>query len=90
MTQAAPLILSLAPPQSPDYIVASYTMPILYRCLIRHAQVKYPWFMSPSAAAFLSALLEPNPIKRLGAGPTGIEDIKSHPFMEGGVYSTDS
>eukprot|EP00904_Undaria_pinnatifida_P007968 jgi/Undpi1/4300/HiC_scaffold_17.g07666.m1 len=48
-----------------------------------HAEVKYPWFMSPSAAAFLSALLEPNPIKRLGAGPTGIEDIKSHPFMEG-------
>eukprot|EP00904_Undaria_pinnatifida_P007970 jgi/Undpi1/4302/HiC_scaffold_17.g07668.m1 len=46
-------------------------------------EVEFPKSMSPSAVAFVSALLNRDGDKRLGTGPTGKEDIKSHPFMKG-------
>ncbi|CAM9844290.1 unnamed protein product, partial [Laminaria digitata] len=47
------------------------------------AGVDYPEFMSEKAVAFVSSLLLHDVDKRLGSGPTGKEDIKTHPFLEG-------
>ena len=43
--------------------------------------------MSEASVSFVSALLVHDGDARLGMGPTGKEDLKNHPFMEGGVYS---
>eukprot|EP00904_Undaria_pinnatifida_P008076 jgi/Undpi1/4399/HiC_scaffold_17.g07756.m1 len=47
------------------------------------AGVDYPPFMSAPAIDFVSVLLRHDIDRRLGSGPTGKEDIKSHQFMEG-------
>ncbi|KAJ3194252.1 RAC-gamma serine/threonine-protein kinase [Irineochytrium annulatum] len=43
----------------------------------------YPAHMSKNAKSFLSALIEKDPRKRLGAGAAGAVEIESHPFMAG-------
>ncbi|KAG1663103.1 hypothetical protein FOA52_010506 [Chlamydomonas sp. UWO 241] len=40
-----------------------------------------PNFISDTASDVIFKLLQVNPDKRLGSGPAGIEDIKSHPFF---------
>ncbi|KAK5968651.1 AGC-kinase C-terminal domain-containing protein [Trichostrongylus colubriformis] len=40
-----------------------------------------PQFLSPEAQSLLRALFKRNAVNRLGAGPTGIEEIKRHPFF---------
>eukprot|EP00903_Cladosiphon_okamuranus_P021659 g19913.t1 len=47
------------------------------------AGVEYPRFMSEASVSFVSALLRHEVEDRLGSGPTGKEDIKSHAFMAG-------
>lgn len=54
-----------------------------YRCLMRNAQLEFPPYVSEAAAAFVSGLLCRDGDKRLGTGPTGKADIRSHAFMEG-------
>lgn len=44
--------------------------------------------MSEASVSFVSALLRHEVENRLGSGPTGKEDIKSHAFMAGTVRST--
>ncbi len=51
------------------------------------SQVEYPRYMSASSVSFVSALLRHEVADRLGSGPTGKEDIKSHTFMAG-MYET--
>ncbi|KAJ3353537.1 hypothetical protein GGF32_002952 [Allomyces javanicus] len=43
--------------------------------------LEFPDDMPADARSFLAALLERNPRKRLGAGPTGPNDLKRHPFF---------
>lgn len=40
-----------------------------------------PEFLSPEAQSLLRALFKRNPVNRLGSGPTGCDEIKSHPFF---------
>lgn len=40
-----------------------------------------PEFLSPDAQGLLRALFKRNPVNRLGAGITGSEEIKQHPFF---------
>jgi len=49
--------------------------------LILTVPVSYPTYLSTVAKSFCMALLEKNPLKRLGHG--GAEEIKAHPFFEG-------
>ncbi|CAM9404935.1 unnamed protein product [Ascophyllum nodosum] len=46
-------------------------------------EVEYPLYLSDPAVAFTSALLRHNVIDRLGFGPMGKDNIKSHRFMAG-------
>eukprot|EP01125_Pyxidicula_operculata_P012945 TRINITY_DN4265_c0_g1_i2.p1 TRINITY_DN4265_c0_g1~~TRINITY_DN4265_c0_g1_i2.p1 ORF type:complete len:445 (-),score=101.85 TRINITY_DN4265_c0_g1_i2:142-1476(-) len=46
-------------------------------------RVMYPPFMSPVSVDLLSKLLTRKPEDRLGSGPLGCEEIKSHPFFCG-------
>lgn len=48
---------------------------------ILRAKLRMPEFLSPEAQSLLRALFKRNPANRLGAGPTGSEEIKSHPFF---------
>jgi len=41
----------------------------------------FPKYFSDEARSLLKGLLDRNPKKRLGSGPTGVEDIKKHPFF---------
>lgn len=43
----------------------------------------FPDNFSPAAADFLSKLLEADPLKRIGCGALGFDEIKSHSFFEG-------
>eukprot|EP00752_Nemacystus_decipiens_P006545 g5895.t1 len=47
------------------------------------AGVEYPRYMSEASVSFVSALLRHEVENRLGSGPTGKQDIKSHAFMAG-------
>ncbi|MFH4980468.1 hypothetical protein AB6A40_007177 [Gnathostoma spinigerum] len=49
--------------------------------LILKAKLSMPQFLSPSAQSLLRALFKRNPANRLGAGPNGMENIKSHAFF---------
>ncbi|TPP61034.1 Ribosomal protein S6 kinase [Fasciola gigantica] len=40
-----------------------------------------PQFLSPEAQSLLRALFKRTPTNRLGYGPNGFEDLKSHPFF---------
>lgn len=44
-------------------------------------EVPFPPFVSAEAKSMISRLLDVNPTTRLGSGPTGVMDIKSHPFF---------
>ncbi|KAK7870291.1 hypothetical protein R5R35_001013 [Gryllus longicercus] len=48
---------------------------------ILKAKLGMPQFLSPEAQALLRALFKRNPANRLGAGPEGVEEIKSHSFF---------
>ena len=49
---------------------------------IRAGPLKLPSFLSVNARELLIALLNRNPNKRLGSGPTGAVEIKMHVFFE--------
>lgn len=49
-------------------------------------EVLFPRYVSPIAADFIRALLNVSESERLGFGPAGIEDVKSHAFFEGIDY----
>lgn len=55
---------------------------VMYEKIIR-AKLTFPGYLSQNAKLILSLLLERNPKKRLGSGPTGVEEIKKHKFFEG-------
>lgn len=50
---------------------------------IQRGPLKLPNFLSEEARAFLIALLNRNPSKRLGSGPSGATEIKRHIFFKG-------
>jgi serine/threonine protein kinase len=41
-----------------------------------------PKFLSPQAIDLINRLLDRHPMKRLGAGPKGAQDIKEHAFFD--------
>ncbi|KAI4876728.1 hypothetical protein NFI96_023979, partial [Prochilodus magdalenae] len=57
----------------------------LHQChpagISRHTSLNIPDFVSEEARSLLEQLLQYNPVERLGAGVSGVEDIKSHPFF---------
>ncbi|XP_070577257.1 ribosomal protein S6 kinase delta-1-like [Ptychodera flava] len=59
----------------------------LYMChpsgINSHTQLNIPDHVSPEARSLLIQLLQFNINERLGAGMSGVEDIKSHPFFFG-------
>ncbi|RQM24235.1 hypothetical protein B5M09_006305 [Aphanomyces astaci] len=48
---------------------------------IRQGELTFPKYLSPEAVDLLSKLLERDPTKRLGTGPTDAGEIKSHAFF---------
>lgn len=56
--------------------------------MILYSDLYFPDFVSVEASDLLARLLERNPAKRLGSGPTGVEEIKSHPFFKGINWET--
>ncbi|KAL5457363.1 hypothetical protein EMCRGX_G034612 [Ephydatia muelleri] len=50
--------------------------------LILKAKLGMPQFLSPDAQALLRVLFKRNPVNRLGHGPEGIKQIKSHVFFK--------
>ena len=49
--------------------------------MIVECQIKMFSFFSKEAKDLIRKLLNKDPVKRLGAGPRGINKIKSHPFF---------
>ncbi len=49
--------------------------------LIMRAKLRMPEFLSAEAQSLLRALFKRNPLNRLGSGPTGSDEIKTHPFF---------
>lgn len=52
----------------------------LYEYILR-APIMYPHTLSTNAISLLKGLLERDPNRRLGSGPSDATDIKSHPFF---------
>eukprot|EP01135_Chromosphaera_perkinsii_P002157 Nk52_evm91s217 gene=Nk52_evmTU91s217 len=50
---------------------------------ILHEKLKFPATVSDTAKNFISLLLERDPFKRLGSGPTDAEEVKKHVFFDG-------
>lgn len=50
---------------------------------ILHDKLRFPPHVSDTARSLISGLLERDPEKRLGSGPTGAEEIKKHAFFSG-------
>ena len=48
---------------------------------IKTEQVKFHSYMSKNAVDILTKFFIKDPEKRLGSGPNGVKDIKSHPFF---------
>jgi serine/threonine protein kinase len=48
---------------------------------ILRAKLRMPEFLSPDAQSLLRALFKRNPANRLGSGPTGCEEIRTHTFF---------
>ncbi len=46
---------------------------------LRHAPLKFPFYVNRPAASFIQALLNRNPIERLGS--SGGSQVKNHPFF---------
>ncbi|BDA45563.1 Ribosomal protein S6 kinase beta-2 [Coccomyxa sp. Obi] len=49
---------------------------------IMSAKLKLPPYMSCEAQSLLRGLLQREPLKRLGYGPTGSDDVMQHPFFK--------
>ncbi|KAL0191981.1 hypothetical protein M9458_010277, partial [Cirrhinus mrigala] len=49
---------------------------------ILRCEPPFPSIIGPLAQDLLRKLLVKDPHKRLGSGPRGAEDIKSHPFFK--------
>lgn len=49
---------------------------------IKTSNLKYPSFLSQNAVNLLKSLFIKEPDKRLGSGPKGVEELKSHPFFK--------
>ena len=49
--------------------------------IIKTEQVKFHKYLSKEAVDLLTKLFIKDPEKRLGSGPNGLNDIKSHPFF---------
>ena len=54
----------------------------MYRSIVQD-KLEFPDGGSPEVVDFISKLLERDPTKRLGNGPTEYEEIKLHPFFQG-------
>ncbi|KAI9137632.1 kinase-like domain-containing protein [Paraphysoderma sedebokerense] len=52
----------------------------MYRKIL-YTPLTFPSYFSPSAISLLTGLINRDPVKRLGSGPNGAADIKSHPFF---------
>ena len=48
---------------------------------IKNGQVKFYSYLSKEAVDLLEKFFIKDPEKRLGSGPNGLQDIKSHPFF---------
>jgi protein-serine/threonine kinase len=48
---------------------------------IRRGELQYPQMVGPIAKSLLQGMLNRDPNKRLGSGPTDAEEVKSHPFV---------
>lgn len=59
-----------------------YNPETMFRNIVR-APVTVPSVVSAKAADLLTKLLEKDPNRRLGAGPSGASEIKSHKFFDG-------
>ncbi|CAK4754892.1 unnamed protein product [Aphanomyces euteiches] len=53
------------------------------RYTIIKSPIEFPWFLLAEASSLLAGLLERKVSDRLGSGPTGVKEIKSHPFFAG-------
>ena len=53
---------------------------------IKFGSIKYPDYFTPSAKDLLNGLFLKNPEKRLGSGPDGIKNIKTHLWFSGVNY----
>ena len=49
---------------------------------IKQGNIKYPVYLSKDAVSILQAFFTQDPDKRLGSGPDGIKNIKTHPFFK--------
>ncbi|KAI9309974.1 serine/threonine-protein kinase SCH9 [Zopfochytrium polystomum] len=54
---------------------------IMYRQIV-HAPLVFPAGFSPNAQSLVGGLLDRDPRRRLGAGPTDADEIRSHPYFE--------
>lgn len=59
-----------------------FDVAIMLRKIVR-THVQIPTSVSSLAAHLLTRLLDKEPSTRLGAGPSGANEIKAHPFFEG-------
>jgi protein-serine/threonine kinase len=50
---------------------------------IRKGDLQYPSYLSAEARNLLESLLARDPLQRLGSGPTGAMEIKTHAFFAG-------
>jgi serine/threonine protein kinase len=48
---------------------------------IKNGKVNFPKYLSKEAVDLLEKFFIKDPEKRLGSGPNGLNDIKSHPFF---------
>ena len=48
---------------------------------IQYGEVNYPEYLSPTVKSLLSSLFIKDPELRLGSGPNGSQNIKSHPWF---------
>ena len=48
---------------------------------IKTGQIKYPKYLTKEVVDLLEKLFIKDPEKRLGSGPNGLQNIKSHPFF---------
>ena len=50
--------------------------------VIKSGALKYPLYLSKEAVDFIQSLFVKNPDKRLGSGPSGLQDFKLNPFLK--------
>ena len=64
--------------QPPFY---SNNMTRVYEKIV-HSEIKFPPSVPAPAQGLIMALLQRDPSKRLGAGPTGAAEVKAHPYFD--------